>query len=30
WHAIKGNDIPFPTPRRAAFIIPSASDKDDD
>jgi hypothetical protein len=30
WHAIKGNDIPFPAPRRAAFIIPSASDKDDD
>ena len=29
WHAIKGNDIPFPAPRRAAFIIPS-SEKDDD
>jgi hypothetical protein len=29
WHAIKGNDIPFPTPRRAAFIIP-ASEKDED
>jgi YVTN family beta-propeller protein len=30
WHGIKGNDIPFPAPKRAAFLKISNSKKDDD
>ena len=30
WHGIKGNDVPFPAPRRAAFLKINNSKKDDD
>lgn len=31
WHGLKGNDIPFPGPKRAAFYKPhNKTDKDDD
>ncbi|TAF49587.1 MAG: hypothetical protein EAZ62_09120, partial [Sphingobacteriia bacterium] len=31
WHGLKGDDIPFPGPRRAAFFKPKPkADKDDD
>jgi YVTN family beta-propeller protein len=30
WHAIKGDAVPFPGPRRAAFVQAKENDKDDD
>ena len=31
WHAVKGSSIPFPGPRRAAFVkIKKEEDDDDD
>ncbi len=30
WHALKGNDIPFPGPRRAAFVKQVKEEEDDD
>jgi hypothetical protein len=31
WHGLKGSDIPFPGPKRAAFFKPVKKiDKDDD
>ncbi|MES2773864.1 MAG: hypothetical protein V4722_06750 [Bacteroidota bacterium] len=31
WHGIKGSHVPFPSPRRAAFVKPvKGKDKDDD
>ena len=31
WHGLKGSDIPFPGPKRAAFFKPvKKGDKDDD
>ena len=29
WHGLKGSNVPFPGPRRAAFIIPLKVDDDD-
>lgn len=30
WHAVKGNSVPFPGPRRAAFVKLKAGKEDDD
>ncbi|OQP66964.1 hypothetical protein A3860_00980 [Niastella vici] len=30
WHGLKGDDIPFPGPRRAAFVKLNKADEDDD
>lgn len=29
WHRIKGEDVPMPTPTRAAFVFPMHEDSDD-
>jgi len=30
WHAIKGDNVPFPGPRRAAFVNLKEDEKDED
>jgi hypothetical protein len=31
WHGLKGPDVPFPAPKRAAFVnLKAAKDDDDD
>ena len=30
WHAIKGDDIPFPGPKRAAFVKLRKEEEDED